>query len=114
MQVVDKEHVLHCKIARILKRVVSKHVQFGGDCMPDGDSVLHAMHAVEILSDDALEWLKGRLNTSPDKLTQLGKAKDTELIDCLTVSIHIQLHSVHARVCVSCISIPHLCISKSL
>lgn len=83
-KVVDRDQIFHCKVARMLKRIVSKHLVFMGANMPDGDEILLAMQAVESLSEGALEWLKGRLNTSPDKLTPLGKMKDTELIDCLT------------------------------
>lgn len=85
---VEREQVLHCKIARLIKRMVTRnHVnpdQPNMPNMPTHEEVALAIEAVNLVTAGALEWLKARLNSSPDKLTQQGKSKDTELIDCLT------------------------------
>jgi hypothetical protein len=48
------------------------------------DDVTGAMEAVNRLSEAAGNWLKQRLQSAPDKLSQHGRYKDSEVVPLLT------------------------------
>lgn len=87
----EREHLFHCKVARLLKRLCQKLECAMAELTEQGqpvavgkaEEVTTAMERINALSQAAAEWLGQRLNSAPDKLSNRGKTMDVELLDVL-------------------------------
>jgi len=81
-KLLDKDQILHCRIAKIIKNLVQRQL-VSATSMGDAVKFESIMDRMVQVSKAATSWLKARLAVNPDKLTQMGRTKDSEVLDVL-------------------------------
>jgi len=76
-ELLDKEQVLHCRIAKIIKSLLRRQIVPAAKIT---DRLVERMHQV---SRAMTGWLKARLALDPVDLTQMGQDKDSEILGVL-------------------------------